>query len=351
MPASDFWISITVMAHAVINNSDTDTATATGAAIDAALRVGRGADNDVVLDHPTVSRHHAVIERANGQFFITDLGSRNATRVNGRTVRERRPLATGDKIRFGQVRVTFVVVGNDANATPSLEQFQTTASPSGIVFNCVCGVCLWAKDDAVTGVVTCRKCHVKIVVPAESTNADSGETVAGLVFSVVPETLSAPVPSGTCSICQWPTNTEDVLTTCPACGLTFHAQCWTENRGCSAYGCAQVNAIIVGRGSEVGGGFGRPPFTTDHPPPAPRAVSVGHAMLAASIAGGVLGLLAFGTMALIVLIASLAELLKRRRTKEMKLLLIAAGVSALGVVVGGLVSSMVWLEWTPGGMP
>ena len=64
-------------------------------ALDGALSVGRGADNDVVIDHPTVSRHHAVIERIAGEYFLTDLGSRNGTRVNGRSAHERKPIAHG----------------------------------------------------------------------------------------------------------------------------------------------------------------------------------------------------------------------------------------------------------------
>jgi hypothetical protein len=37
----------------------------------------------------------------------------------------------------------------------------------------------------------------------------------------------------------------DEILACPQCGLRFHAECWAENRGCSAYGCAQVGALDV----------------------------------------------------------------------------------------------------------
>src|SRR5215218_4995660 len=211
---------------------------------DGTLTVGRGADNDIVLDHPTVSRHHAIIERIAGEYFIEDLKSRNGTRVNARTVRERRPLQGGDKIRFGQVRVTFVIATDDAgSSTPSLER--TPSGPAmepGILFDCACGTRLWAKCEAAEGIVTCGKCGCDVVVPKDSARADSSETVSGMTF-VVPETLAAPVQTGTCSICQWQTNTEDQTTHCPACGLMFHTVCWQENCGCSAYGCAQVNVL------------------------------------------------------------------------------------------------------------
>ncbi|MDQ3439085.1 MAG: FHA domain-containing protein [Planctomycetota bacterium] len=342
------------MPNVVAQNSDP----ATGAVLDAALRIGRGADNDVVLNHPTVSRHHAVIDRVNGEYFLKDLGSRNMTRVNGRMVRARLAINPGDKIRFGRVRLTFVL-GNDAAATPLLEHAQDVAKQAGIVFDCVCGVRLWAKQQAVGGVVTCRKCHAKVVVPAESTNADSGETVSGLAFTAPPETLAAPVQTGTCSICQWKTNAEEQITACPTCGLTFHTECWTENCGCSAYGCAQVNALVPKH--EVHELHADAPHAHDNhdlsrhrvPPvasPEPtRRVSVGHVMLAAAVAGGVLGLLMFGAPSGIALVTSLVALAKRPQVDQKKLLILSAGVSLLGAVAGACVSSMLWLGWSPGG--
>jgi predicted RNA-binding Zn-ribbon protein involved in translation (DUF1610 family) len=40
-----------------------------------------------------------------------------------------------------------------------------------------------------------------------------------------------------CSICQTTLIAGEVVLACPSCGLPFHAECWDENRGCSAYGC------------------------------------------------------------------------------------------------------------------
>jgi hypothetical protein len=53
----------------------------------------------------------------------------------------------------------------------------------------------------------------------------------------------APLPEDFCSICQSEIYAKDDRTSCPSCNLTFHAQCWKENLGCSAYGCDQVNAL------------------------------------------------------------------------------------------------------------
>ncbi|WP_149180437.1 FHA domain-containing protein [Streptomyces sp. TRM49041] len=51
------------------------------------VRIGRGADNDVVIDDLVVSRHHAELRtHADGTHWIHDLGSHNGTFLNGRPV-------------------------------------------------------------------------------------------------------------------------------------------------------------------------------------------------------------------------------------------------------------------------
>jgi Mg-chelatase subunit ChlD len=74
-----------------------------------ALRVGRGADNDLTLRNDSISRHHAEIHRArDGSFAITDLGAGNGVLVNGQKV-ERAPLKHEDVIELGEVRLRFLV--------------------------------------------------------------------------------------------------------------------------------------------------------------------------------------------------------------------------------------------------
>lgn len=58
----------------------------------------------------------------------------------------------------------------------------------------------------------------------------------------------------TCPYCRFPLKPDEQVITCPACRLPHHADCWTENRGCTTYGC---------RGGAVGiaptpTGFGQP---------------------------------------------------------------------------------------------
>lgn len=66
------------------------------------VSLGREVDNDIVLPHPTVSRHHAVIARQTDGLCIEDLGSSNGTFHNGDRI-ERAWLRTGDRLFIGKL--------------------------------------------------------------------------------------------------------------------------------------------------------------------------------------------------------------------------------------------------------
>lgn len=62
--------------------------------------IGRSVHADITLDDPLISRKHCRLEVSPGACQLIDLNSSNATRVNGRRVREV-ILGTGDQIRLG----------------------------------------------------------------------------------------------------------------------------------------------------------------------------------------------------------------------------------------------------------
>jgi DNA-binding SARP family transcriptional activator len=64
-------------------------------------RIGRSADNDIVLDDTDVSRNHAVVADTGVNFVLTDLRSTNGVEVQGRLIRGSVTLADGDRIRIG----------------------------------------------------------------------------------------------------------------------------------------------------------------------------------------------------------------------------------------------------------
>ncbi|MFO0744387.1 MAG: sigma 54-interacting transcriptional regulator [Myxococcota bacterium] len=70
--------------------------------------LGSAPDNDVVVDHPTVSRVHARLEYDGSGYLLRDLGSKNGTWVDGVRVRECF-LPASAKIVLGQGEVFFAL--------------------------------------------------------------------------------------------------------------------------------------------------------------------------------------------------------------------------------------------------
>lgn len=70
-------------------------------------RLGRAADNEIVLRDPQVSRHHAVISFTGAEYVISDLGSANGTRVNDVLIDQPCPLNHGDVVLVGSDQLVF----------------------------------------------------------------------------------------------------------------------------------------------------------------------------------------------------------------------------------------------------
>jgi hypothetical protein len=73
----------------------------------AGATVGRSRRCDVMLDDPNVSRTHAEIRPRGGSWVLTDLGSTNGSRLNGRKLDGSEVLKPGDEIELGTSRLTF----------------------------------------------------------------------------------------------------------------------------------------------------------------------------------------------------------------------------------------------------
>jgi len=74
------------------------------------LSAGRVADNDLQLEHPSVSKiHAALVMNREGTLLVADTGSTNGTFINGRRISygEARHIEDGDVVGFGDVEVRF----------------------------------------------------------------------------------------------------------------------------------------------------------------------------------------------------------------------------------------------------
>jgi pSer/pThr/pTyr-binding forkhead associated (FHA) protein len=76
--------------------------------------IGRTEENDIVINHRSISRNHAKLVRdlESGRYTISDLQSSNGVRVNGQDY-SKVELRRGDVIDLGHVRLRFVEAGED----------------------------------------------------------------------------------------------------------------------------------------------------------------------------------------------------------------------------------------------
>jgi DNA-directed RNA polymerase subunit RPC12/RpoP len=358
--------------------------------------IGRRPFNTVMVPDPAVSRIHAWIgRREGGRYVLADAGSRTGTTINGVRVDRPRPLADGDEIRIGPATLVYI----DADELPADVAPMRPPEPppaadpydGGIYFDCPCGGPMWVSADMAGRAGRCRYCGERLIVPhmsgtmarpvapqaaaqpqsspplrrprkpPEYTPASATTTAtarAGLIRPVpapreVEETVPAHVPepdeSALCSICQTPIEPGEERTACPSCHLTFHAQCWQENLGCSAYGCDQVNILAPHEpiaAPDATDDMAQPPAMADaaydalpviEPVPFPWE----SILLALSFVAMGLGALAFGIPSAVVLVSGVVLMLigKGRRRGMM---IGALAVALVGGLAGYVTSKFWW---------
>lgn len=77
------------------------------------IEIGRTEGNDLVLNHPSVSRRHARLERRDSAWWVLDLKSTNGVKLNDSPVTEA-SLKQGDRLMIGSVQI-------DIRAVPKVD--------------------------------------------------------------------------------------------------------------------------------------------------------------------------------------------------------------------------------------
>lgn len=344
--------------------------------------IGRRSNSHICIPDRSVSRIHAWIGRADSEYFVVDTGSRAGTHVNGQPITSKTTLDDGDRIRIGPVEITF----RSASTLPSgVEELDLSDrkldSSDGIFLDCACGAPLWAPWDFAGRVGQCRYCGHMVSLPKPKNRpvkADlSSETVYGGMpairedapaptekVAVARRSRTAPRPSlfdppppaspkrqagslarvetqTVCGACQSQISILEQITRCPECGVTFHADCWTENRGCSSYGCPQVGVLDRGIAEPAPAQAIQTP-ADDHGPE-PRRVTWEYLLLPGSLVAAIFSALSFGVPAVLVLIGIGWTWPRISMTPRRNLIIWAAVVSLVGAVGGAWFSWYWWL--------
>jgi len=119
--------------------------------------IGRSSECQITIEDPLISRKHARIAIDAEEARVSDMGSRNGVRVNGRLVKGEQALKDGDRIRLGTQELVFSMVGR-AERAPRPTGYMRLCHACGTPFpegapSCPhCGAPAHADEDTMSGV-------------------------------------------------------------------------------------------------------------------------------------------------------------------------------------------------------
>ena len=96
------------------------------------ITIGRAADNMIVIDDPSVSNRHALLELSGEAYRLKDLDSTNGTKVNGIPIKDTL-LRFEDRIRFGAIDARYEPDAHGSQPLPELESIDAKPAESSAV--------------------------------------------------------------------------------------------------------------------------------------------------------------------------------------------------------------------------
>jgi len=95
------------------------------------ITIGRSPENMIIIEHSSVSGHHAQLERSGKTYRLKDLGSTNGTRVNGIPASDTL-LRLDDRVRLGAVEARFEADAAGSQALPRLQEIEVKPAESSM---------------------------------------------------------------------------------------------------------------------------------------------------------------------------------------------------------------------------
>ncbi len=90
--------------------------------------VGRGQFSEVRLNHPTVSRRHALIRNSGQGYEVSDQESANGTRHRGQRIEQPVRVNDGDELEFGEIKTIFRSAASEHSSLHSVTATEDNAT-------------------------------------------------------------------------------------------------------------------------------------------------------------------------------------------------------------------------------
>jgi hypothetical protein len=143
--------------------------------------IGRSSECQITIEDPLISRKHARLVIDENHARVSDLGSRNGVRVNGRLVKGEQTLADGDRIRLGTQELLFTIVGRAERAP----------RPTGYMKLChACGT------PYPEGAPSCPHCGAPALADEDTMSGAVAEPKRGWTFQLLGEVIERALASG-----------------------------------------------------------------------------------------------------------------------------------------------------------